>query len=476
MSRSKLPLVSIIIVNYNGRHLLRECLAAVYQNSYPKSRYEIIVVDNDSKDDSVSYLARYYPKVTVIPLPKNEGFAGGNIAGLTAAKGEYIVLLNNDTRVDKHWLRHLVAAAKPKNVGMVSPKLYFATPFLEITIKSDPISKSEITDSTDFSPMGVILEDVTCSTNELTSLIWYKSGFYEKTTGPITTRWTKGEAKIMVPFTAPQKEKYVFTIHGYPTTKRMATPISLHLNETQLLSRVIKSNQVKQLTITITRQQAKQKLIWLVQNAGNVVLHDGYSKDRGSITRQATNGDSLEFYEEDSQYYQQPTHLLSICGASCLIKREVIDAIGFFDGHYFMYYEDVDLSLRAWRSGWNIMYQPKSVVYHYHKATTGKVTSSFFISMVEKNHLAFTMVHFPFHIFLTEFMLFWIRTGVTVGKSFIFRFRDNLERSRKWNVLAEGRTVAAIYILKHFCRLFKNKLFWAKRQQRSYDDMSRYLY
>jgi len=98
--------VSIIIPNWNGLALLRPCLDALRQQTYRD--YEIIVVDNASRDGSVSVLHDEYPEVRVLSLPTNRGYSGGSNAGIRAAKGEILVMLNNDTEADPRWLEELI--------------------------------------------------------------------------------------------------------------------------------------------------------------------------------------------------------------------------------------------------------------------------------------------------------------------------------------------------------------------------------
>ena len=89
--------VSVIIVNYNGLHFLEKCLDSITGNL--GLEYEIIVVDNDSADDSVRYLRESWPGVRVIASKENLGFARGNNLGADAAAGRYFLLVNNDTQV-----------------------------------------------------------------------------------------------------------------------------------------------------------------------------------------------------------------------------------------------------------------------------------------------------------------------------------------------------------------------------------------
>ena len=117
------PLISVVIVNWNGRHLLGECLDSLLAQDV--RGIEIILVDNGSQDGSAEYVRERYPDVTVVSLPKNIGFAGGNNAGIRAASGKYVALLNNDTKADPSWLTNLLKAAEasPSVVGMWASKI-----------------------------------------------------------------------------------------------------------------------------------------------------------------------------------------------------------------------------------------------------------------------------------------------------------------------------------------------------------------
>ncbi len=116
------PLVSIVIVNWNGAHHLPVCLNALRRQTY--RAFEIILVDNASRDNSLALIATHYPEVKVVALRENRGFTGGNNAGLRAARGEIVALLNNDTEADEHWLAEVVAAfERHPEVGSVASKM-----------------------------------------------------------------------------------------------------------------------------------------------------------------------------------------------------------------------------------------------------------------------------------------------------------------------------------------------------------------
>lgn len=118
------PLVSVIIVNWNGVALLPECLAAMTRQSYP--HLEVIVVDNGSTDGSVSFVRSAYGRhIALIESDRNRGFAGGNNLGIRQAKGTYVALLNNDAVAEPGWVEALVhAAERDSRVGICASRIY----------------------------------------------------------------------------------------------------------------------------------------------------------------------------------------------------------------------------------------------------------------------------------------------------------------------------------------------------------------
>lgn len=119
------PETSVLVLNWNGKEHLKECLDSLIKQSY--KNFEIVFVDNGSVDESVSFVKKNYPNVKVIENKKNLGFAEGNNVGMRKARGKYIVIMNNDTRSDKNLLKNLVKAAKEegKEVGIFASKMLF---------------------------------------------------------------------------------------------------------------------------------------------------------------------------------------------------------------------------------------------------------------------------------------------------------------------------------------------------------------
>src|SRR5471030_135743 len=89
------PIVSVIIVNYNGERLLKDCLGSL--NAQTFRDFETVFVDNGSKDNSIAVARELMPEIRIVTLSDNTGFTGGNNIGFKESRGHYIVLLNNDT-------------------------------------------------------------------------------------------------------------------------------------------------------------------------------------------------------------------------------------------------------------------------------------------------------------------------------------------------------------------------------------------
>ena len=113
---------SVIVVNYNGMPHLDACISSVLKQSY--TNFEVIFVDNNSRDGSLYYARKKFPNLTFVINDKNLGYAGGINSGLTHATGEYIAPLNIDTEVAPNWLSAMVAFLDDNpQAGAVTPKV-----------------------------------------------------------------------------------------------------------------------------------------------------------------------------------------------------------------------------------------------------------------------------------------------------------------------------------------------------------------
>ncbi|MFA5136546.1 MAG: glycosyltransferase family 2 protein [Patescibacteria group bacterium] len=278
------PFCSIVVLNYQGEKFLQQTISSVLDINYPREKYEIIVVDNASTDQSRSIIdqlatdnlpaGRQGHQLTTIYLSKNLGFSAGNNVGVRRSKGEYVILLNNDCTVDKNWLKELVTVTeKDKNIFAVNPKVY------------------------------------------------------------------------------------------------------LHK----------------------TRK---------IQNAGIRIFSNGYAQDRGAVPR-----NNIQEYEEDKGQYDKEEEIDAACAVATLYRKAILEKIGLFDERFFLYYEDVEISERAKKYGYKIMYSPKAIAYHKHASSSGQ-WSPFFIYQSERGRLLHLFLHFPFPLFLKEYMMFSMKAKV----------------------------------------------------------------
>lgn len=118
------PFISVIILNYNGKGFLKDCVASVLKSDYPE--FEVLLVDNASTDDSLGEVQAEFgsdARLRIIRNPENMLFAGGNNAGIKEAKGDYIVILNNDTEAQESWLKEIATVFGDAKIGAAQPKI-----------------------------------------------------------------------------------------------------------------------------------------------------------------------------------------------------------------------------------------------------------------------------------------------------------------------------------------------------------------
>ena len=134
------PLISVIILNYNGKGFLEECIDSVLKSDYPN--FEVILVDNASSDDSIGVIEKAFVqdnRLKIIRNNQNLMFTGGNNVGILQAKGELIIVLNNDTVVEKNWLKEISKAMQDERIAASQPKMLIygsSPPILDYTVNT----------------------------------------------------------------------------------------------------------------------------------------------------------------------------------------------------------------------------------------------------------------------------------------------------------------------------------------------------
>jgi GT2 family glycosyltransferase len=117
-----LPLISTVILNWNGKEYLNSCIQSVKRQTYPN--IEIILVDNASADDSVETIKNIFSDLRLIINPENMGYGGGNNRGIREAEGRYIFILNSDTEIEKNCFELLWKCIETdQQIGVTTPKI-----------------------------------------------------------------------------------------------------------------------------------------------------------------------------------------------------------------------------------------------------------------------------------------------------------------------------------------------------------------
>lgn len=163
-----------------------------------------------------------------------------------------------------------------------------------------------------------------------------------------------------------------------------------------------------------------------IQNAGILVFKQGYAMDRGTIYN---NG--VSEYENDSAFYDKPMTLAACCGVSMLVTKDAFHRVGGFDRDFFMYYEDVDLSLRLREKGYRCAYAPKAIVWHHHGASS-KIASPFFLFHTERSRMLFVAKHYPISRLVQTILFYLGFISIALFRSFSMLAQADFSQLNRW--------------------------------------------
>jgi GT2 family glycosyltransferase len=384
---------SIIILNYFGEKVISETINSVLNQNYPQNKYEIIIPDNASKDKSLEILEQFsnkYSNIRVLPFSDNFGFAGGNCRALKKAKGEYIILLNNDCLADKNWLENLINCAdNDPQIFSVSSKVLIYPRYFTISFKNSNLLNK-------------------CKLSNSKLLRFGKEDHLE-----IPFKREGNNYSIDIPFEKNNDNNLEIELEFY-TGKTIVPVIKENIESSISLIGKNKKFTTYKLVLNVKNEIFVQNSFNKVQNAGSLVFQDGYGRDIGA-TVQNQKGD----YEKDIGQYDYDREVYSTCGAASLYRRSIIDKIGFLTDDFFMYYEDTELCERARLAGYKNMYCHKAITRHLH-ALSSKEWSPFFIFHTEKGRLLHVFYHFPSKIFLQQYYNFTKFAFLRLSYNFIF--------------------------------------------------------
>lgn len=410
------PFVSIIIVNYNGRHYLEACLDALQQQTYPRECFEVIVSDNGSTDGSLSLLRDQYPWVRVLDNGKNLGFATGNNVAIQQSKGQYVLLLNNDTAPDPAWLEEMVNVAKadPK-AGIVTGHLHLFYDQLELNLQVDTAGST-----TEMTPALRVYQ---VETGAQRSVVQYLEGFigWQPDTAGRLFRYCEVKALLGIPLP--------FGFGEVTLQMKLAAPhpvrVRLLAGEQVFADWFVTGQEPVEYSVSLPAS-LRSLAAPLEQNTGSIVFFSGAGRDRGTYVKH-----NEVFFEKDQGQYGQVEEVFAGCGASLLLKREMLEDVGLLDDHLFMYYEDMDLAWRARIRGWKVIFAPRATIRHIHCGTT-KEWSPFFLYLIERNRLAMVFKNGSFR----QVLRVWGGYGLKNARLAWKTLKKTLRRRPEWRQLA----------------------------------------
>lgn len=367
----------VYILNYNGAHYLTPCLESLQRVSLGSHSMTVNVVDNGSVDPSEAVVRGKFPEVNYVPLGFNYGFSKGNNLGVQArvrelaaanTRADFHVLLNSDTEVHPNWLCGAAEAFADPKVGIVGSKAIFRDRFAVVRIKALSPFVAQAGAPYAGEELGIFLHTGYAAENLRTEPGRIKLPDAYSRFGHGC--WLKPDARVFLPVIDPkQPASYSFYLENHhPELKSVKV---LLITQKTCREVEIERNRPARLTLELSPDEYRE----VVQNAGSFVTRDWYAGDRG-------------FLEFDEGQYDTACEVDSICGVSMFVRAELWDTLGGFDEHYFAYYEDADLSLRARLLGWRCVYAPASSLLHVH-AGSGVEHSDYFNRNVACSHLIF---------------------------------------------------------------------------------------
>ena len=368
-----LPLVRVVVINFDGGQVTCECLDSLLATKYPADRLEIVVVDNASVDGLLWTLPQQYPTVRLIVSDVNEGFARGcNLAMTDLESVDYVALINNDARVDCNWLRPLIEAFDTPGIGgapigAVSPKLLLDTKVQFVSVQCDTTYTIDDGRSVGIEVRSLTVNEQTPENLRYNEGFWADQRAYQHDVG---LRRSKQSAAAWWPVSAGSDDTVEMRISSaQPTNVTIRCGTSTQVVQVDTQIQTIRFN---------TGHET-----WDVINSAGGGLYDSWA------------GGDIGFMEPDVGQFDQSVEMFSWCGGAVLLSAKYLRQVGIFDPSYFLYYEDFDLSWRGRWQGWTYRFEPQSTVVHRH-AYSSKEGSDFFQFWVDRNRRLTLVKNAPF--------------------------------------------------------------------------------
>ncbi len=375
--------VRAVVVNHNGGPRTLRTLESLRALDWPPTALDVVLVDNASSDGVAALVRRTRDDVRVIDAGANVGFGAGCNLGMGDLAGvDLVALVNPDAVVEPDWLRRLAERhqADPR-LAAACPKVLFDVPFVEIelTCATSRLGRG------DRRALGVLVAGAHVGSEDVSRRVQFVDGFWgpEPASGRSAPhQWSRGEALLRVP--------------------ALGAGCRLLLSATGRREVRLRSGEAR----TVVAVDAHPRWyplalggepVEVINSVGISVGDDGYAADRGWLAR-------------DQGQWDTPVEVDAWSGAAVVLRADHLRQVGGFDERLFLYYEDVELSLRARRAGWHHAAVPQAVARHVHSATvvTGSALHQHYS---ERNRLVVLATHAPRRVVLGSVVRFLLVTA-----------------------------------------------------------------
>ncbi len=365
--QSPLPIVRVVVLNYDGGQMTMDCLDSLLATDWPADRLDVVLVDNGSLDDVAHRVSseQCYRAVRLLEPLANLGFAGGCNLGMAAPGAyDYVALLNNDTTVDPGWLRALVAVAEDcADLGAVSAKMLFSERFHGVDLAVTPVTRLAVNDARS---LGVRVTGVRLDGARVDERLRFDEWFYDAEppqveAGEEFARWSSGTGSLRIVADGGAPSTIAVRL-SCPAPRRVSVRSEAEVRTVDIGS-----------DATWVEVAVPPEPFDVINNVGSNLFTGGFGGDRG-------------FLEADRGQYAEPADVFAWCGGAVLLRRAYLDDVGCFDERFFLYYEDTDLAWRGRLRGWRYRYAPGAIVRHRHGASAGP-GSPVFAHYTERNRL-----------------------------------------------------------------------------------------
>lgn len=346
------PLISVIIVSYNSGSDLEKLLPTLKSQTY--QNFEVLLLENGT-EETEGICAKFFKSYQYFK-EDNIGFAAGNNRCYEASNGEFIALVNPDTRLENNFLQELLDAARyDEHAALVAPKINFYEKFVSIKIEGD--------------------ESFSINLSGFLVTLPYKKYFLRSGIEENGEIRSDENYSIKIDLPHPNEESNIpIIVTTESSAKRLKVSIGYKSEWVKLKE---KNGLNKQINLQFD-SESYGSARYLINNAGSGVRENGQPYDRG-------------FGEFEEGQYLSKTYLSAFCGCAALIRKTSIIDRKIFVDEFFAYYEDSELSWWLQNNKYRILYCPTAVIYHRHSESTEE-NSATWSCLVSRSHNLYSII------------------------------------------------------------------------------------